>query len=55
MYEWEKYDKFTDEEGTHFVQLDDDTYEFTTKDGDIDTCTRQQLIDWDVKVFTYEK
>ena len=55
QYEWEKYDRFTDDSGTYFVRLDDDTYEFTTIDGDTDTCTKQQLIDWNVQIFTYEK
>ena len=55
QYEWEKYDRFTDDSGTYFVRLDDVTYEFTTIDGDTDTCTKQQLIDWNVQIFTYEK
>ena len=54
-YEWEKYNKFTDELGTYFIRLDYDTYEFITKDGDKDICTREQLIVWNVKIFTYEK
>ena len=55
QHEWEKYQIFTDEIGTFFEKLSDDTYQFTTKEGHVDICSKQQMIDWNIQLFTYEK
>jgi hypothetical protein len=52
-YNWEKYEEFIDEIGTKFRRLvtGEYDYEFVTRQGDRDYCFRQQLVDWNVKVF----
>jgi len=52
-YHWEKYEEFIDEIGTKFRRLvaGQYDYEFVTRQGDQDYCFRQQLVDWNVKVF----
>ena len=55
MNEWEKYSEFVDDSGTRFFKLSDDTYRFITVDGDEDICTKDQMLSWNIHVFTYIK
>jgi hypothetical protein len=53
--EWEKYSEFVDDTGTKFFRLSEDTYRFVTKEGYEDICNKSQMLEWNIKVFTYIK
>jgi hypothetical protein len=52
---WENHKKFVDEIGTTFTKLSEEEYEFITKEGDEDICSKKQIKSWNIKLSTVLK